>query len=591
MDNHVFLDIGLIIIVATLIGILAKRFRQPLIPAYIIAGLILGPGIAYLANTPFIINLLSLPANFNVIANNELISTLSEVGIALLLFIVGLEINLKSFKDVGKVTTYGALTYTSLIFGFGFILSKIFGFGNIESVYVALVFVFSSTMVVVKILSDRREIDTLHGKIIIGFLLIEDVIAILSLFILTTLSAFSFSALFITLFVAAAVITAVILLSDHLLPKLFKFVADSKDLLFLTALGVCFLFSLVFYSVGFSIAIGSFIGGIILGNLPYNFEIVGRIRSLRDFFSTLFFVSLGMQLELKGIISLLPFFLIALVVVSLVKPFLTMCVVGLFGYRKYTAFKVGTSLSQISEFSLILISQGMLLGYVSSDVFSIVVLLAIVTLTITTYTMEHTLGMYNKIKHLLGFLESTERLDETSHHYKKQTNEVILCGCDRMGRSILHKLIGDKTLPLVVDYNPNIIKKLQAQNIPAMYGDMTNEEVLEQINFKKAKILINTVGNLESSLTLIKSAKKLNKKLLIIDCASRVNEALQLYKEGADYVILPHFLSGDYVSFLLGKNALSNIHLKRKHHIDELKKHKDHFLEDRNIEEGFHLFS
>jgi|SRR3989338_89018 len=591
MENHVFLDIGLIIIVATLVALLAKRFRQPLIPAYIIAGLIIGPGIAYLANIPFISNLFSLPENFNVIANNDLISTLSEVGIALLLFIVGLEINLKSFKDVGKVTTYGALTYTSLIFCLGFILSKIFGFGNIESIYVAFVFVFSSTMVVVKILSDRREIDTLHGKIIIGFLLIEDVIAIFALFILTTLSAFSFSSLFITLFVATIVIVAVILLSDHLLPKVFRFVADSKDLLFLTALGVCFLFSLVFYSIGFSIAIGSFIGGIILGNLPYNFEIVGRIRSLRDFFSTLFFVSLGMQLELKGVVSLLPFFLIALVVVSLIKPFLTMCVVGLFGYRKYTAFKVGTSLSQISEFSLILISQGMLLGYVSSDVFSIVVLLAIVTVIITTYSMDHTLGIYNKIKHLLGFLESTERLDETNHHYKKQTNDVILCGCDRMGRSILHKLIADKTMPLVVDYNPNIIKKLQAQNIPAMYGDMTNEEVLEQINFKKAKILINTVGNLDSSLTLIKSAKKLNRKLLIIDCANRVNEALQLYKEGADYVILPHFLSGDYVSFLLGKKALGNIQLKRKNHINELKKHKDHFLEDKHIEEGFHLFS
>jgi len=328
--------------------------------------------------------------------------------------------------------------------------------------------------------------------------------------------------------------------------------------------------------------------GIIIGNLPYNYEIIGRIRSLRDFFSTLFFVSLGMQLQLEGLMGFMPFFIASLLIITFLKPFLTMLIVGSFGYRKYTSFKVGTSLAQVSEFSLILISQGMVLGFVSREAFSLVVMLAIVTIIITTYVMDRQLSLYRKIGHMLGFIEASEHLHKTKHHYKKQNSDIILCGCDRIGRSILTKLMAEKTYPLVVDYNPRIVSKLKEQGVPVMYGDITNEEIVEHLDFKKVKVLINTIRNVETSLLLIKEAKRLNKKILIIDCANKISEALLLYEQGADYVILPNFLGGDYISFLLGNGNLGKLSRKRREHIKELNKHKDHFLEDRHISDELH---
>ncbi|MBT4540965.1 hypothetical protein HOC35_05620 [Candidatus Woesearchaeota archaeon] len=589
MTQNVFLDIGIIIIAATLVVLLAKRFKQPLIPAYIFAGLIIGPGFIWLANTAFIANIFHFAPGIEIIANHELIRTLSEVGIALLLFIVGLEINLKSFKEVGKVTTYGALINIFMLLGFGFIISLVFGFRGVEAVYLGFIFVFSSTMVLIKALSDRKEIDSLHGKIIIGFLLVEDLVAIIALLVLTTIKEFSLVSFTMSILLAIVVISILIFLSNIILPKVFKFVASSKDILFLSALGTCFLFSLIFHSIGFSIVIGSFVAGILLGNLPYNYEIIGRIRSLRDFFATLFFVSLGMQLDLAGTVRLLPFFIAAFVVISFVKPFLSMSIVGAFGYRKYTAFKVGTSLSQISEFSLILISQGLLLGFVSKSVFSVVVLLAIVTITMTSYVIRNQSSLYRKLKHELNFLEFTDHLHKTHHHYNRPSGDVVLSGCDRMGRSILNKIMHDGTQPLVIDYNPKIIHKLREQNIPAMYGDVTNEDVLEHINFKKVKIVINTIRNVDSSLSLIREVKSINPKIMIIDCANKVSEALMLYSEGADYVILPNFLSGDYITYLLGEKNLKKLTKKRQAHIKELHKHKKHFLEDVHIDEEHHI--
>jgi Trk K+ transport system NAD-binding subunit len=266
-----------------------------------------------------------------------------------------------------------------------------------------------------------------------------------------------------------------------------------------------------------------------------------------------------------------------------------MLIVGAFGYRRYTSFKVGTSLTQVSEFSLVLVSQGMLLGVVSKNAFSVVVMLAIVTITLTTYIFTHQLEIYKRIKHQLGFLEFPDHMHKTNHHYKVPASEIVLCGCDRMGRSILGKLTNDKKVPLVVDYNPKIISALNERHIPAMYGDITNEEILEHIDIKKVKILINTIKNQEASMLLLNEIRKRNKKLVFIDSAGKVNDALELYKNGADYVILPHFLSGDYISLLLSQKNLSRISVSRKNHIKELMKHQAHFLEDNHINEEHHV--
>ena len=349
MDN-IFLDIGMIIIIGTLFAYLASLLRQPLIPGYVITGIIIGPVLGLITNT-------------------EVIRNLSEIGIAFLLFIVGLEIDLRKLKDVSLISSIGGLINITTLFSFGFIFASMLGYITLEASYIGLIIAFSSTMVVIKLLSDKREIDTLHGRIIIGFLLVEDFVAIIAISVLATLTEFSL-ALLIWSFVKGLFIFAVaIAASRFLFPSLFKFAARSQELLFLLSVTICFLFSLLFYMIGFSIIIGAFVAGVSLASLPYNVEIIGRVKSLRDFFSTIFFVSLGMQLMVGSLGEIMFPLVILILFIIIAKPLIIMFISSFFGYEKRTSFLAGSSLAQTSEFSMIIISQGLFLGHISKGIF------------------------------------------------------------------------------------------------------------------------------------------------------------------------------------------------------------------------------
>lgn len=341
--NNIFFDIGMIIIIATVFALMARLIKQPLIPAYILTGLFIGPWMGWITEKSTII-------------------TLSEIGIAFLLFIVGLEIDLRKLKNIGLVGTLGGTIQILALFSVGFILASLLGFLPLEAVYLGMVIAFSSTMVVLKLLSDKRELDTLHGRIIIGILLMQDVFAIFALSILGSLNQMSVWSLFLSLLKAGVVVGIAFLASKFVFPKIFTFAAKSQEMLLLIALFVCFLFSILFNYIGFSIIIGAFIAGVTLANLPYNIEIISRVKSLRDFFSTIFFVSLGMDLAVGSVSKIMvPLFLILLATVFL-KPIITMFVTSYFGFKKRTSFYTGMSLGQVSEFSLIIVSQGLVLG-------------------------------------------------------------------------------------------------------------------------------------------------------------------------------------------------------------------------------------
>src|SRR3989338_4498064 len=250
--TNVFFDIGIIVIVSTVFAYAARLLKQPLIPAYVIAGIVLGPYLGFITNT-------------------EVINNLSEIGIAFLLFIVGLEIDVRKLKDVGLVASLGGVLQIAAVFALAFAASVLMGFFALESAYLGLIIAFSSTMVVVKLLSDKREVDTLHGRIIIGILLLQDIFAIFALSILSN-EIFSASALALSLMKGAVVILVSLFAGRFVLPSLFKFAAASQELLFIASIGVAFLFSMLASSIGFSIAVGAFIAGITL-NLPYNIEI------------------------------------------------------------------------------------------------------------------------------------------------------------------------------------------------------------------------------------------------------------------------------------------------------------------------------
>lgn len=555
--EQLFLQMGIIIVVATIFACISRLLKQPLIPGYIFAGLLIGPFC------------------LGIIKDAKLITSFSEIGIAFLLFVVGLELDLKRLKDIGLVASVGGTLQIFMLFCFGYFIAVISkSFSRTELFYIGLILAFSSTMVVVKLLSDKKTLDTLHGRIIVGVLLMEDLVSIVAISILSTLNSPHFGIIVFSIFKAFAVFVVAIFASKYIFPAIFRFAAHSQELLFLLSITTCFVFSMLASYIGFSIAIGSFIAGLALANLPYNIEIVSRVKPLRDFFLTLFIVTLGMQLPIGSIGKIFVPFLFFLGFIIFFKPFITMTICSTFGYTKRTSFLTAVSLPQISEFSLIIVAQGLSLGHVSVQVASLAVMLAVVTITWTTYISKYDCNIYNLLSSSLkAFDRIGDAKDELKYLNDRKSFEVILIGYDRIGYSIAKTLRRLGKTWLVVDFNPDTIKRLINEKVHCIYGDVGDVEILEKLNLGDAKVIISTIPHVQDNMLLIKKIKHVNEKAAIIVTANKLEEALKLYNYGADYVILPHFLGGEHASFILEElaNDVNKIASTKLKHIEELK--------------------
>ncbi len=556
--GNVVLEIGLILIFATILAFIVRFFKQPLTPAYILAGLILGP------------------LGLGLIKDPEAIKALSEFGIAFLLFAVGLEINIKKLKDIGLAASLGGLVQIVSMYFIGFFLSLKLGFSNFEAIILGIVLAFSSTMIVIKLLSDSEQLDTLHGRIVLGILLVQDLLIIIVLSLLTTAENFSPSLILLALFRGAVLFVVAYLMSKFVFSKLFTFAARSKELLFLTSLTVLFVFSILAHYLSFSVAIGAFVAGVALASLPYHFDIVGKVNPLKSFFATLFFVSLGMQLTSisSEFMSRILWLVLAIVIV---KPIIIYLLVSLFGYERRTSFFSGLSLGQTSEFSLILIVMPFVVGAISQEVFSTIILLTIITMILTSYLLEFQYPIYVFFSPALKFIENllpVKKKKVLEYTPRGKKIDVLLIGKHRMGSIFYNTLKGLRKKVLVLDNNPDVIKKLLKNKVPCVYGNMSNKEVLEKIKVKSLKTVIATVPNTRDNLFLIKYIKSKNEKVNVIVTANHVHQAEMLYGAGADYVILPHIISGEKVASMLKKSTKN-----RKYFIESKKRNIKH-LED-----------
>ncbi len=549
-------NIALIIITATIVAYIARALKQPLIAAYVLTGIILGP------------------IGFGLIKDVEVIRALSELGIAFLLFIVGLEMNLNKLKEVGLISSIIAIFQVLATFFFGIFVATQLGFNFTNSVYIGLVLAFSSTLIIVKILSDKEKLDTLHGRIILSILLVQDIIAIFALALLPNLGSFSTPVIFNSIWKGILLFLISFLIGKFLLPSIFNFAAKSKELLFLCSVSVCFLFAFIAYNLEFSIVIGAFIAGISLGVLPYRWDVIGRIRPLKDFFSTFFFVFLGMALVIPNDFNIyIKPLVYLLLVVLLFKPFIIMLLCSIFGYEKRTSFLSAILLAQISEFSLLLVTQGLVYGHISQEIFSMTVLLAVISITLTAYITKHEDTIYSSFSRFLNFFERialwTVKLEYKS---KSKDHNVVLFGCHRMGTIFLETFRSLNMKVLVVDDNPETIKGLMKEKINCIYGDANNLEILERINLSNVKIVVSTLPETEVNRLLLKHIKDVNKNAVLFLTANHLEEAIYLYNHGADYVILPHLLGGEAISHLLKRVGMGKKELKalREKHIKYL---------------------
>jgi Kef-type K+ transport system membrane component KefB/Trk K+ transport system NAD-binding subunit len=558
-EDYLFFLLGGGLIVATLTGFIARRLRQPLILAYLFSGFLLGPH------------------GFNLIHDLEQIRLLSEMGITFLLFTVGLHMSLDNLTDLGLVSILTGGGQVVIMTGIGMLVSQWYGFSLLSSFYVGVAIAFSSTIIIVKLLSERAEINSLHGRISIGFLLVQDFLAILALVLLPNLGGSSLVAnIGYTLLKIILYLIPIAVLTRYGLKPLFDSVAKNQELLFLTSISYCFLLATTSHLLGLSAESGAFIAGVTLTTLPYNLHIETKIRPLRDFLIVIFFLTLGAEMAFTVNAAILaPLFILSLLVLF-GTPLILLTIMGLLGYRKRTSFMVGLTVAQISEFSLILINLGLKQNHIGDDVVSLVTGVGVITITISAYLITYGHRIYRWLEPYLSLFERStlkdDDLDTMDMH-----DHVIVVGYHRVGYGIVNKLLDMDEDVLVVDFDPEIIKQAREQNIPSIYGDIADPDVVDKLNLEDAEMLISTSADTEDNIQLMRDAREHNKDLIVIIVAEHVEEALELYEEGADYVVLPHLLGGQHASLLLEDitTDLDKLIETKLEHIEELEERGD----------------
>lgn len=555
---NTFFELSLILVIATVVAGITKILKQPLVVGYIIAGLIVGPAI------------------FGIFKSVEVVQVFSEMGITILLFIVGLHLNPKELKNYGKsilLIGFLQLVITALL-ALGLCLRL--GFSFTSSIYLSLGLTFSSTIVVLKLLADKKELEGLHGKISIGILLLQDIAAAIALIVAGTAggSGSSFLQILEIIIKGIGVTLVLSIASLYLLPKLCNFFAKSQEYLFLFSLGWGFGIATLFNALGFSIEIGALMAGVALSISPYSQEISAKLRPLRDFFTIMFFIVLGSQLRFSDLSNLILPIIIFLLFVLIIKPIIIISLSGFFGYSKKTSFTAGISHAQISEFSMILVLLGVKLGHINQSISSIITFVGMVTILVSSYFINYSEKMYLIFS---KYLDIFERKNKEKKVKSISNYDVILFGCHRGGYDFIEEFKKLGNTFLAVDFDPDIIKELTDNKINCAYGDASDGEFLDDINIDKAKVVVSTVPEYETNVYLLKKIRgKDNEKTIIILLSYDIEEAIKLYEQGATYVILPHFVGGEYTANL-AKEAdfdIKKLYKKRNKHMDYLKQRK-----------------
>lgn len=553
----IFIELSLVIFVATALSFVMKILRQPLLVGYILSGIILGPSV------------------LGVLVSEEPLKLFSKIGIVILLFIVGINLSPKIIKEVGKVsllTGIGQVLFTSII---GFFISLFLGLGTIASLFVAVALTFSSTIIILKLLSDKGDIHSLYGKVAIGFLLVQDIIATIILLIATAYSQNAgediTATMLLTLLKGTALIIVIFSLSNYLLPKLSKFVASSQELLFLFSISWALSMATLFHYIGFSVEIGALVAGVSLSMTPYAFEIGSRMRPLRDFFILIFFILLGSQMVLTNISAIIFPAIILSLFVLIGNPIIVIIIMNLLGFSKRTGFQAGLTVAQISEFSLILATLGFEIGSLSKDQLSLVTLIGLFTIAGSTYLILYSDFLYKKFERYLSFLELKKNRRESS---KDKDIDAVLFGYRRVGVDFV-KVFNKLSLNfLVVDFDPESIKNLDQQGTEYRYGDAKDVEFLEELPLKKLRCAVTTIPEFETNLLLVKKIRSINKRAVIVVIAQTKEESLLLYQVGASYVVIPHYIGAKHATQILIENGLDYASYKslRNKHVNFLEK-------------------
>lgn len=534
-----FFLISLLLLMATGLSYVMHRLKQPLILAHLVTGVIAGP------------------MALNVFHGLEAFELLSKIGITSLLFIVGLSLSPKVVREVGKTSLIvgtGQILFTSL---FGFFIILAFGWSFVPALLIAIGLTFSSTIIVLKILQDKKDLNSLYGRLATGTMLVQDLAATIVLIILAAVGVGNggdtLGQLIIATFLKGALlILSLVFFSKHLLPTLTKTFASSQEFLLLFSVawgvGVAGMFKLL----GFSIEVGALAAGMSLATSPYHYEISSKMKILRDFFLVLFFVTLGATLSFTGIEKLIAPSIILSLFVLIGNPFILFMLLRVLGYAPKPSFQTGITMAQVSEFSLVVLLLARSMNLVGDDAVVLVTICAMITIALSSYLMIFDEWLYAVLYRFFAGkpVEKQKRMIQHENH------EAILFGCHRLGEDFLPYLKNYKH-GIVVDFDPNAVDRLIKSGVDARYGDAEDNEFLDELGLEKTKLIITTIPDTDAILFILSKLRKINKKCIFIAMAHSPEEAKTLYQKGANYIILPHYLGGNYAALLIEKFGLN----------------------------------
>lgn len=535
MEHAIFLQLGTVLAVAAGVSMIMKALRQPLIIGYILSGILCGPTF------------------FGFIHDHAAFESFSQIGIALLLFIVGLGLNIGVIRSTGKPVFLVFFIKLLLVGGAGLGIGKMLGYNTNESLIISMGLVFSSTIVVIKGLTDKREQNRLYGQITIGVLLLEDLLATIVLLLVSTSGGHLSTQDIANLVGRGALLTAgLILVGGIILPKLVRFFASSQEFLFTFALAWAFSVASVFYFAGFSIEVGALFAGVAMASLPYAQEVSNRLKPLRDFFLVLFFISLGEGLNLGNLHNALIPAAIFSIIAIFIKPLAISLSLGFLGYTKQTGFKTAAHLSQISEFSVILAVLAQSAGLIDGDLTAALTLTALVTIAISSYLMKYDDELYRLFEKPLSLFErkNASIQDKARNGYK-----LVLFGYHKGGHEFVRAFREMRKSYVVIDYDPDVIEILERQHVNHVYGDATDFELLDEISIRKSELVVSGITDYTTNSLVLSYVLGANPETIFICHAVDYDSAAKLYDAGAAYVMLPHFIGSERMSNFIRRNG------------------------------------
>jgi len=516
----------IVLVTATVLAVVARKLRQPVLLAYIVTGLVLGP------------------VMLGIVGETQTLTLMSELGLGFLLFLVGIEMNLEEISELLKPISIIAVGQTILQTLLAFVVPLALGFGFFETTIIALCTVFGATPVIVKILTEKDELQSLPGKLDVGVLVLQDIYLILIVALITSGSLTQPDQILVTLGKIVGLIAAIgvfsMFISRHILKDVFRRIADNRHAFFIHSVAWAFLLISISEFLGLSVEVGAFLAGLGLGQLPYREEIKERMRPLTDFFMVIFFSTLGLTLTVD---NLTAYWMEALIAsgVMMVGNFLIMFyLIDRMKFTPRTSFIGSINMTQVSEFSLVVGALAVQQEYIGNDILGYISVMALITIGTSTYLINYNKEIYQKVEHLLEKFESEEKKDIEVQGFK---DHAVIVGYDDSAEKICRKL-GKEHDILVIDKDPRNTQKLSESPYEYIYGDFKHGEIREGARIRDAKFIISFVDEKAINIQILEDEEGDAVKIVSAD---DFQDATEFYDLGADYVILENLLAGNRV--------------------------------------------